>query len=120
MKTFYAALVIFLILLILIVCNGIFIRRTAKELEEKLQTLPPCEDAEAAVAALSDFWEARKTWVGLSIPNEIVRDMTDRMTEVAVAAKQKNSENFDLAIQLSINAARQLRYAEQISIENLL
>ena len=68
----------------------IFIHRTAAALTASLSELSKAEDTEGAATAISDFWETRKLWVGLSVPQDTVREMSDRISEVCAKAKRKD------------------------------
>ena len=120
MRTFYVSLIIFAVLLLVIVGNCIFIHRTAAALAASLSELPKAEDTEGAATAISDFWETRKLWVGLSVPQDTVREMSDRISEVCAKAKRKEEGELELAIHLSLNTVQRLCYTERLSIENLL
>ena len=56
MKTFYVSLGIFLLTLVLIVCNAVYIHHVTNELQKRLDSLPACERAGDALEALQAYW----------------------------------------------------------------
>ena len=52
MKTFYAALIVFALLIALILCNTLYIDRTTTTLRAQLNALPHATSTEAALAEL--------------------------------------------------------------------
>ena len=59
MKTFYASLIVFALLLVLIGCNGIYVRRATKQIESLLEEAVPTESTEALLP-LENNWKSKK------------------------------------------------------------
>ena len=119
MKTFYASLIVFVLLLALISVNAVFIHRTAGDLETQLRELPSCEAAEHAVAQLEAYWNKRKAWIGFSVPATKMEEMSNHITELRNAAEQQDCKDFELARSLTLETLWRIRHHEKFTAENL-
>ena len=119
MKTFWAALIIFGLLLLLIAGNAVFIHHTATELEDRLSDLPPCAEATDAVNDLQAFWQKRQEWVGLSVSYEEIRKLDECIIEMQSACAQGEESDFETAKCLAFSAVAYIRRLERFSPENL-
>lgn len=120
MKTFYASLIVFGVLLALILTNAFFIRHATKEMDDLLNALPTSEDMGSTLESLIAYWEKHKKWISISTSSEVINNVDDHMIELQSAFDQNDAEGFDLAIRLTRNTIARIRREERFSIENLL
>lgn len=120
MKTFYASLVTFTLLLLLIGANAVYIRKTATKLEEHLTTLLIDGSSFQEMDELETYWERRKPFVSLSMPSEVVWSISDRIIEIRSAVTQQDKDGLDLAVRLAIEDVSRMKNTEGFSIETLL
>ncbi|MBR6727823.1 MAG: DUF4363 family protein [Clostridia bacterium] len=119
MKTFYAAIALFLLLLCLILANTLFLHRVTDELELRLHKIST-ENAYGALQELESYWQQKKRILGLSIPTERLNRLQDRITEMKVLLDAADAAGFAHAHALALSAVEQLRESESLSPEHLL
>lgn len=115
MKALRISLILFWILVICIVSNVIFIHNCADRLLE-LSTAPPTEET---LSELEEFWESRKEFVGLSI-SEVHIDNVSRLI-ISARHAYESGDKFELKKDLALlsDAAEGIRRYERLSLENI-
>lgn len=119
MKTFWIALIVFALILLMISANAYFIQRATQTMIESLQALPSCTMAKEGVTRLIDEWNGCEAWVSLSVSSDMLREIQNHMTRLQVAAQMEAVEEFELTRWLLQNSMLQLQRAEHFSISNL-
>ena len=119
MKTFYATLAAFSLLITLTVCNYFYINRVADTLLLKTRELPPCEDATAAAEALFDYWEECEPFVGLSVSYQYTAKMREHLLELKSAAEAGEATEFSQSRARLYGAIEGIRRLECFSIDSL-
>lgn len=118
MKSFIVSLCAFALLLALIICNYIFINRTADELEQLLLELEP--EAIQGHNALNAYWERHRILMGFSVPNTEMQNFQERLTALLHAGSFRDPAEFERCRALALGALADLRRLERFSMENLL
>lgn len=119
MKTFYAVLIVFALLLAVILCNALYIDRTVAALQQHLNSLAHAEDAEAALTELERCWEQRRGIVALSKPLELVWRIDEHLIELRSAVVRDDGDDLDLALRLALDAVTRMQRIEGLSAELL-
>ncbi len=120
MKTFFASLIVFFLLIAIIVANYFYVNHTASVLSDMLEALPDCENAEAQTEALLAYWSREEGCLGLSIPFEELQQAANVFLELHHAAREKDRYEFEKYRLLAENAVDDLRRLEEFKINNLL
>ena len=116
MKTFYASLAAFALLIALIVCNGIYVRRTTAELE---MLLSKGADATAFSKAESK-WQEHKRLLSLSVSYEEMRELDNQFLAMRAAKNTNSTVTFEKARLLAVESLAHIREFEEFSIDNLI
>lgn len=119
MKTFWAALTLFMILLVVVALNFYHINHVADELNRQLDALPSCEDAEEALDEMYHYWDGHKKCASLSVSYEVLYKMEENITDMQSAVAEKEESEFEKARALMRISIRQMRRLEKFSIENI-
>lgn len=119
MRTFFVAILLFLILLCAIWINYLFINTLADDLERSIDALPPCEQAQEACGALFAYWEEKSSYAGLSVSFEVIYELSENLADLYSAAKCNEPSDFDAARERARISIRQLRRLERIDLENI-
>lgn len=119
MKTFYVSLGIFLLTLVLIVCNAVYIHHITNELQKRLDSLPACERAGDALEALQAYWDRHQCGIELSVSSNTVWQMRDRIAEMKAASAVADAVEFELARALAQSIVLRVQRAECLTLENL-
>lgn len=120
MKTFYAALSAFALLLIMIFANVLYIQGTARELTAQLRPFLSENYTEAEMDELEAYWKRRRVTVGLSIPAENVRSIDEHLIEMRSAAACQDRDSMDTAARLALNAVSRMKDVEGFSADAVL
>ena len=118
MKSFWAALLIFGLMLVAITVNHIYITRACEELAAEIESLPPCENAAAPTQDLLRHWEGGKKCFGLSVSKGTVEKMTLCVEELAHAASCGDTQLFEGARIRAVCLLREIWNAESLLAEN--
>lgn len=119
MKTFWAALVLFAVLLGAVVLNFFHINHVADELNRQLDALPACEQASEALEEMYRYWDGHKKCASLSVSYEVLYKMEENITDMRSAVAQKEENEFEKARALMRISIRQMRRLEKFSVENI-
>lgn len=120
MKTFYATLSAFALLLVMICANAFYIRSTAKELTVQILPFLNEDCTEADIASLEAYWDKQRTLVGLSVPAEVVFAIDERLTEMSSALACQSGDDMDTAARLALDAVSRMKCIEGFSLDSVL
>jgi len=119
MKTFYASLVLFAVLLVAVVLNFNHINDVADELNRQLDALPACEEGQAALDEMYAYWDSHKKCISLSVSYEVMYQMEENITDMKSAVAKQEDAEYEKSRALMRISIRQMRRLEKISIDNL-
>lgn len=120
MRTFYLTLFLFIILLAVIACNAVYVRRTAHALQTRVSALPTVPQAGAALADLETFWQSRRAVLSLSVPAGPLLLFDTALTGLRSTAESGKAADYELYRAEALLAIRGLVRLEHFSVENLL
>lgn len=118
MKGCVIALCIFALLLVLIGCNCVFLRRTTGELETALRALSIEE--QKALLELEALWQKQRRFIGLSVVSEELYTMDELLIQLRAAARAKNKEGFEVARDLALASVARICRLERICLDTLI
>ena len=115
MRSLKISLILFAVLLICITVNSIYIHQCT----ERLLVLTEEVSLGASTDTLEDFWRTNKKFIGLSI-SETQLDNISRLI-VSVGCHQKSGQDKELKESLALlaDAAQNMRRYEELSVENI-
>lgn len=116
MKTFYASLAVFALLLLLIFCNGRYVRHATEEMEALLSNATQTEELNEIESA----WQVRKRFLSLSVSYEEIKEVDQKLCIMKAALDTGSAESFEEARALAIEALTRIREFEKLSIDNLI
>lgn len=118
MKSFFSALAIFLLMLSMIIWNYFYMEETCSVLQAKIELLPSCEQAVAAVEELVDYWESESSKIGISISQHTIDKMNDCLAELRYAVANHDVQFFECARYRAISIIKEIQDAESLQLEN--
>lgn len=119
MKTFIAAVCMFLALLTVIIINCFFVSRTMNTLEQALVALPAHTLAEAPLEELLEYWESRHNELSFSISFNEIKAMDDSILHMQVAAREGDAYEYEMGRALGFDAIRRMRRLERFSWDGI-
>ena len=115
MRSLKISLTLFAMLIICIVFNSLYISRCADKLLSQADAILVSRSTEE----LDSFWKSNKKYIGMSI-SEIQLDNISRLIVcIHCDIEQKNYANLEKDVALLCEAADGIRKYEKLSIENL-
>ena len=120
MKTFYASLILFLLLVAVIICNTVYVQRVTGEIEKRLRDLPPCERAEEALRDLERYRKRHASGLELSIADDRLDRLKENIGEMQAAASIRDAAGFEQARARAICTVLQIRQTECPTLGDLL
>lgn len=122
MKSFLCSMALLALLLGALICNFVYVNRTADRLLEMVDALPssPDESALAPAEELSAFWDERTDTIGFSVGYTVLDRISEQAATLVTTAKYHNFFDYQLAKELLRDAIRDMRRLEQFSVGNLL
>lgn len=118
MKSFFSSLAIFTLMLGSIIWNYLYIGETCAVLREKIELLPACSQAEAAVEDLVAYWEKESGKIGISTSQHIIDKMNDCLSELRYAAANNDAQFFECARYRATSVIKEIEDAESLQLEN--
>ncbi len=115
MKTFIIAICTFSLLLGLIGWSVFFVNSTMNELEREITSLPPCAEADGALAQAEAFWREKRTALSLSVSYSEIRDMDVSLAEMRAAVTEGDALQFETARLTALGAVDDIRRLERIT-----
>lgn len=120
MKSFYASLAVFALLLLLILCNMTFIRQASAEIEHRVDAIVEGENAAASLEELERYWQKKRPIMGLSVRGDVLLRIDEHLGKMRWAIEQQKTDELLLAVRLLKDNIAFLRKAEKVSLDNVL
>ena len=120
MKTFYASLIVFFLLLALIVCNGVYVRRSTAALEEMLSALSQMPTDVDSLTEIEEAWQEKRKPLSLSVSFEELRALDEQFLSMRAAVTTGEAAEFERARLLAAKTLAHIREFETLSIDNLI
>lgn len=120
MKTFYASLIVFFLLIALIVCNGVYVKRTTAALEALLSEISQMPSSAESLQAIEEKWQSSKKILSLSVAFEELRELDAQLLSMRAAVSTGAAADFERARLLAMEALIRMREPEELSMDNLI
>ena len=118
MKIFLFSIGILLLMVILIVCNSLYVKSITTEIAGDLAKLPACELAGSQ--ALQERWAKAEKRMELSISSSDMDEVANYFAELCVAAEFENKEAFERARTLCLDGIARIHDFERFSFLHIL
>ena len=119
MKTFWAALIVFVLLIVLITINACYIQKTAAKIQEVLSSLSSAPNDENGLEGLDELWRKHREIFALSVGHEEVKEIDKQLIAMHVAAREGAKNDFHCARLLAIETLDHIRQLEKFAFSNL-
>ncbi len=119
MKAVPISIILFLILIICIVANAIFINESSSYLSDASNALYAKNDREATLDKLEAFWESRRDIIGLSVSNLILDEADDVIICLREAERSGDEAEFQKYRMRLSDISKKVARAEKLSIGNI-
>lgn len=93
---------------------------TTMKNEVKLLKEFPCEENEKIINNILSNWEKNNIWIGLSVSYNDIEELTDIIDSLKAANRSDNIIQFQINVELLLNAIEELGRLEKFSIKNIL
>ena len=120
MKSFFASVFIFLLLLSLITWNYLYIHRVCGELQDAATALPEVSEGAAAVEALAARWEREESFIDLSASHRSMDKVKDCLAEWQAALRAGDAAEYERCRALFLAATDEIQRAERFSLSNFI
>ena len=122
MKTFYAAIIFFFILLILIGVNYAYINARSDELEKLTVELPSPESdgCSDSLEKIESLWKKNERIFSFSIVRSEINSVSEAIISLRVYCDKKDSVEFERHKLLLLDAIDEIRRLEAFKIESVL
>lgn len=116
MKSFFWSFALFVLTLIVILCNAFYINRVSDRLLEKLESLPDItnENCIAAAEELYQDWMKQSKLAEMSVSYPILDRVTEQAALLVTCAKCKDHYGYRSAIALLTDAVEDMRRLEPL------
>lgn len=117
MKAFALASMLFLLMLVLILVNVLYINNVETELEALLSSLPDfhSDDCPDAARTLVNFWERHRPLVGLSTRYSLTDRVSEHAATLLACAECGDLFGYRTALALLFDAVDDISRTEQLS-----
>ena len=112
MRTFYAALIAFSLLIGAVCANAVYVGHTTTALQQRITALADAENASAALSDVEEFWCRHKAAIAFSKHGECIREMEQSLNELSKAVKQADANELEEAVRAAIGVTERIRRAE--------
>ena len=120
MKALPISIILFILLILVITVNFIFVNQTADKIDRLASEIRSSEDRSCAIEDLNTFWESRRSFLSLSIST----DMIDSVNNTIICLNQAYAFSHENDIQkyslILSDQSRSIRRAERLTIESVL
>jgi hypothetical protein len=118
MRSFLLSTGVLVLMIVLIVCNAVYVRGVTKEFAEKLNTLPPC--TLAAAEALLARWREAEHLLQLSVCATDMNEIEDHLAVLCAASRTNDEKAFEQARTLCLCSIARIRELERFSFLHIL
>lgn len=120
MKVFLFSVAILALLLAMIIGNGFYVRSVTKEVQDDLEALPPCQNAQEEVQALLAYWRGKEKLLELSVSAADMNEFDNHLAELSVAARLNDEKAFERARTLCLCGIARIHELERFSFLHIL
>ncbi len=118
MKTFLFSIGALALMIVIIVCNAVYIKNVTGEMQRGLEELQSCDEVPSQ--ALLARWRNEEKLLELSISATDMSEIANHLTELCVAARLEDKETFERARALCLCGIVRIRELERFSLLHIL
>ena len=115
--------VVLLVVILLVVCNAIFVVQTEAILLQKLAALPTIPDpatTPAEVAAIRAHLESREAFLGISVSYTVIDKATEALRSLEASAAVGDTEQYRATLATLADMLEDIGRLERLSLKNIL
>ena len=109
--------------ILLVVCNAIFVVRTEATLLQKLAALPPVPDPDTTpdeVAAIRAYLESNEAFLGISVSFTVIDKATEALRSLEASAAVGDTEQYRATLATLADMLEDIGRLERLSLKNIL
>ena len=119
MKSAIVSLLIFLLLIILIVGNAIYVSHVCKDISNLAQEVSNSDQKEISIAKMKDLWSGHRDWLDLSVKLNEIERMSDLIESLDAAHKADNQAEISKYCILISELAEEFSEHEKLSFRSI-
>ncbi len=121
MKDFIISIILFSLLITLIVCNSVYIKKEVNLLSNAVRSIPSIDspDCQIFINSLRSEWKKFKKVAKLSLNYSEINKMDCLIEELDCHLETKNNNDFEHAKIMMINLLSEIVRLEEISIDGI-
>ena len=119
MKVFWFSVAAFLLMIALIVANCLWVNQITAHMENALQELSKAPTLRE-VEALIDYWQARETALGISIPANELEDVSEHLVTLRTSFALHDEKDFERSRALCLESVLRIQRLERFSLIYIL
>ena len=119
MKAFWISLILFALLLMATAGNALYIRRVTDRIYAITESLSIPEARADSLAELETLWKKQEPWIGLTVGFRELDHFGELIVQLRWAQDTQNEAELLRYRALLRDAIKELRRAEEFSVENL-
>ena len=115
--------VVLLVVILLVVCNAIFVVQTEAILLQKLAALPLIPDpavTPAEVAAIRAHLESKEAFLGISVSYTVIDKATEALRSLEASAAVGDTEQYRATLATLADMLEDIGRLERLSLKNIL
>ena len=120
MRTFWISVGALTLLVIVILINAAYVGRITDEMQNSLQALPVCMQAEEKAQALLDRWKKEKKVLELSVCAADIDELENQIFTLCVAARIGDEKAFEGARALCLLGLSRIQNLERFRFLHIL
>ena len=119
MRSSIIALLLFLIIMITVIGNAIYVSTLCQDISDVAQKLPDSEQKEICVTELKNLWNKHRLWLDLSIKLNEIERMSDLIESLDAAYKADNQAEISKYCILISELAQEFAEHEKLSFRSI-
>lgn len=122
MRGFIITSVLFILLLIMIFSNFYFVKTLINDMQKNVNLLNsiPCKENAIIIEKLIAEWEKDSIWLSFSVSYDNIEELTNILDSLKATNSTENFEQFQIHVELLLNAIEEIGRLEKFSIKNIL
>ncbi len=122
MRGFIVTVILFITLLLTISLNVFFVEKTIMHMKKEVHSLKslPCEENAIIINNISNDWQKNNVWISLSVSYDNIEELTNIIDSLKAANTSDDIIQFQIHIELLLNAIEELGRLEKLSVKNIL
>lgn len=122
MRGFIITVCFFIILIICIILNFIYINRVHDDMHQMVSQLAsaPCEENKEQIEKIQEYWESKISILSISVNFREIDNLSNAIDSLSAANNSNNQTQFAIYKELTQNAIDAMMRLEKFSIRNII